>query len=535
MVIDGRGISEGDELEADVCIVGAGPAGISLALALARVGRHVCLVESGGREPEAEAQRLNEGASVGYWYYPLAATRVRAFGGTSAHWFAAKADAVDGWRTRPLDPVDFEARPGIPHSGWPFGYSELRRYYERAQELCRLGPYEYETARWETEAARKLTLNGRIDTQVFQQGFENFVGYFKELSDSARVTLVLHATALEIETDGPAGQATRLIVGRSPSETFSVRGRLYVLAAGGIENARLLLLSRGSQASGLGNGEDLVGRFFMEKLSGRVGFIAPASPELLGRVSLYLHRRVGTTSVQGFFSPTDEVVREEGLLNCAFFVVPHYRASASDGVRSAATLYRALRRRPLPRALSGHARNVVAGLDDIARLAYRGLQSGAQHDILALRVQAEQSPNPDSRVTLDAERDAFGLPRARLDWRVTEFDHWSIRRAQNILDEEFGTAGLGRVEQKLGDETPPSLFLGNFHHIGTTRMHEDRRRGVVDANCQVHGVSNLFVAGSSVFPTAGYANPTLTIVALALRLADHLHATLGARSAGLPR
>src|SRR5919108_1072261 len=117
MVIDARGLSEADELEADVCIVGAGPAGISIALELARVGCEVCLVESGGREPEAEAQKLNEGVSVGYWYYPLAATRVRAFGGTSAHWFVAKADEVDGWRTRPLDPVDFETRPGIPHSG----------------------------------------------------------------------------------------------------------------------------------------------------------------------------------------------------------------------------------------------------------------------------------------------------------------------------------------------------------------------------------------------------------------------------------
>jgi choline dehydrogenase-like flavoprotein len=270
----------------------------------------------------------------------------------------------------------------------------------------------------------------------------------------------------------------------------------------------------------------------MERLSLRAGFVAPTKPELLDRVALYRQRLVRSTSVQAALCPTDAVVREEGLLNCALFLVPHYRAYSSEAVRSAATLYRALRRRPLPDVLAAHARTALAGLDDVVRTAYRKFRGDAQPDILALRVQAEQAPNPDSRVTLDDKRDPFGLPRARLDWRVTEFDSWSIRRVQELLDEGLRAAGLGRVEHKLGDEKAASLFLGSFHHMGTTRMHEDHKRGVVDANCQVHGVSNLFVAGSSVFPTTGYANPTLTIVALALRLAEHLKNLLGARTIG---
>lgn len=534
MVIDGRGLSEGDEVEADVCVIGAGPAGISIALVLAQAGCHVCLVESGGREREADAQRLSEGTSAGNWYYPLAATRVRAFGGTSTHWLDPKWGS-EGWRARPLDPVDFEARRGVTHSGWPFGYSELKPFLERAQDLCRLGPYDYGVESWETADARALDLPRGIRTSIFQCGFADFAWYFEELAQAARATLILHATVVEIETDESAGHVTRVIVARRPPATFSVKARLYVLAAGGIENARLLLLSRGSQPSGLGNGEGLVGRFFMEKLTARSGFVVPAKPELLDRVSLYQQHVVGTTSVEAVLCPTSAVVREEGLLNCALFLVPHYRTSSSEGLQSAATLYRALRRRPLPDALAGHARNVITGLDDIARVAYRTLRRAARPDILAIRVQAEQAPNPDSRVTLDTKPDPFGLPRARLDWRVTELDRWSISRVQEILDEALRDAGLGRVEHKLDDEKPPTPFLGSYHHMGTTRMDRDTRRGVVDPNCQVHGVSNLFVAGSSVFPTTGFANPTLTIVALALRLAKHLQKTLEASSAGPQR
>jgi choline dehydrogenase-like flavoprotein len=142
-------------------------------------------------------------------------------------------------------------------------------------------------------------------------------------------------------------------------------------------------------------------------------------------------------------------------------------------------------------------------------------------------VQAEQSPNPSSRVTLDRDRDRFGVPKPKLDWQVTDFDRWSIRRTQEIVDEALREAGVGRLERKLGDESPPALFRGAYHHMGTTRMHSEPSQGVVNANCRVHGYANLFAAGSSVFPTSGNANPTLTLVALAIRLADHLKDELG--------
>ena len=201
----------------------------------------------------------------------------------------------------------------------------------------------------------------------------------------------------------------------------------------------------------------------------------------------------------------------------------------AEAVRSIATLVKARRRRPLPWAtVPGHVRNIATGFGDLGAFALdRVRRSDQPREVLALRVQAEQAPNPSSRVTLGTRRDPFGQPVARVDWRSEASDRASIRASQEIVDGAMRAAGLGHVELILGDENPPALIEGNFHHLGTTRMHVDPARGVVDADCRVHGMRNLYVAGSSVFPTYGCSNPTLTVVALALRLADHLKKQLG--------
>lgn len=521
MVIDGRLVGNLDVLEADLCVVGAGPAGISLAIEVARAGGTVCLLESGGRLPDRATDRLSDGARVGYWYYPLPATRGRAFGGTSLRWAATPMDRHEGWRARPLEAVDFERREEIPFSGWPFGYPTLRPFYERAQSICRLGPFDYELERWQTPDASPLSLDGDISTAIFQHGHDDFGSYFDEVSRSERVRLVLNSTAIEIVTDGPTGAVTEVVAaGRRPAR-FSVKARFYVLATGGIDNARLLLVSSRSQPAGLGNGEGLVGRFFMERLTARTGFIVPTKPDFFERIAYYAQRRVDGTTVGAVLCSSEDAVRREGLLQCAFHLVPDSRAGCSDGMRGAANVVRALRRRPIPPGIARQAGIAVRGLADVARARLPRRQDG-RPEVVALRVQAEQAPNPDSRVSLDRARDAFGLPKARLDWRIGERDRWSIRRAQDLLDAELRARGLGRVEQRLGDESAPVLFLGTFHHMGTTRMHDSPREGVVDRNCRVHGIENLFVTGASVFPTSGFANPTLTVVALALRLADHV-------------
>jgi choline dehydrogenase-like flavoprotein len=519
---DARELASDQQLDADVCIVGAGPAGITVARELIGNGADVLVLESGGRDVERGAQRLNQGQSVGYPIHLPHQSRVRAFGGTSRHWFSPGDET---WAARPLDPIDFEVRPGIRHSGWPFDRAHLDPYYAHAQVLCGLGPYDYDPGRWADPARTPpLPLPGPVETTVFQHGSADFDGYFPELVRAPNVTLLLHASVVELATGEDPRRVDRVELRREDGSRAFVRARLVVLAAGGIENPRLLLLSRRAHGRGLGNDRDLVGRFFAERLSARTGYIIPATPELIGRTGFYpVHAAAPGVHVQGALRVGDAAQRERELLNCAFFLPTRDRSFTAEAVRSVATLVKAGRRRPLPAELLGHVGNIVTGLGDLGAVARARLRRpDPARSVLALRVQAEQAPNPDSRVTLGMRRDRFGLPVARIDWRPTVSDRASIRASQEAVDAALRVAGLGHVEFMLGDEHPPTLLEGNFHHLGATRMHPDPARGVVDADCRVHGVRNLYVAGSSVFPTYGCSNPTLTVVALALRLADHL-------------
>jgi choline dehydrogenase-like flavoprotein len=520
---DARELASDQQVEVDVCIIGAGPAGITVARELIGNGARVWLLESGGRDVEGGAQRLNRGQSVGYPIHRPHLSRVRAFGGTTRHWFTP---GDESWAARPLDPIDFEARPGIPFSGWPFDRAHLDPYYAQAQGLCRLGPYDYDPGRWADQQRTPPLplLPGAVETTLFQHGTADFDHYYQELVRAPNVMLVLHASVVELATGEDPGRVDRVELRREDGSRCFVRARWVVLAAGGIENPRLLLLSRRDHPNGLGNDRDLVGRFFAERMSARTGYIVPASPELIGRAGLYpIHEPAPGVLVQGALRVRDAAQRERQLLNCAFFLPPRNLSMTTEAVRSVATLVKARDRRPLPAGIVGHLRNLATGLGDLGAFARDRLrQPDDAHGVLALRAQGEQAPNPDSRVTLGTRRDRFGLPVARLEWRPTASDRASIRASQEVIDEALRAAGLGHVELMLGDEHPPALLEGNFHHLGATRMHNDPAKGVVDADCRVHGLRNLYVAGSSVFPTYGCSNPTLTVVALALRLADHL-------------
>jgi choline dehydrogenase-like flavoprotein len=362
-----------------------------------------------------------------------------------------------------------------------------------------------------------------LTTSVFQLGpTDTFCNYLGELAASDNVTLLLHANVAELATEDDPSRVSSVRVVVPGGRGFSVSARMYILAAGGLENARTLLLSNRTAAKGLGNRHDLVGRFFMEHLAVESGVLRPVDPALFERTGLYGPHRVNGTQIQAKLSVKPDVLRRHQLLNSTFFLGPMSEARASTAVESVLTLRRARTWKPRPPHLGAHVANILTHSGPIAVSTYRRLR-GRPDDHLAvyqLVAMAEQAPNPYSRVTLSDRRDAFGLNRPRLDWRLTELDTRSIRGAIDIIDDELRQAGLGGLERKFGDERPRAQVQAQWHHMGTTRMDRDERRGVVDPNCKVHGVQNLFVAGSSVFPTSGYANPTLTIVAMALRLAD---------------
>lgn len=563
MFADARTVPDGTVLEADLCIIGAGAAGITLAREFVGSLLRVTVLESGDLEFDQETQSLYDGELVGLPYFPLETARLRYFGGSTNHW---------GGVCRPLEEVDFEPREGVPFSGWPIRRADLEPFYPRAAEVVGLPSSDFAVGTWtERDRFSPLPLSSeRVETRVALTADESRRrfgrSYRDELGRAGNVTVFLGANVVEIETDEPGATATGVRVATLSGTRFSLAARWFVLAVGGLENPRLLLASNRRRLAGLGNQFDLVGRFFMEHPRFIAGMVAPSHQDV--GVGFYEEHSVGSVEVKGYVALSQEARRDEGLVDVQVRVQPLYvesfaRAIEAQDVDSLRAVASAVRERALGDGLAQHLTNVVGDLmtwqeftvpgapipvpypevigrvvesmpierrslipwllGDIAGFAYKEAR-GAPVDGLALVTRIEQVPNPDSRVTLGPDRDELGMPRSRLDWRLTRLDHDSVRRTLEILGAEMGRAGVGRLKVMLDEDVTawPSDLAGGWHHMGTTRMSDDPHQGVVDRDCRVHGMSNLFVAGSSVFPTAGSGTPTLTIVALALRLADRL-------------
>lgn len=521
MFIDARTIAQGKVLSTDVCIIGAGAAGITLAHEFVGAPFRVVLLESGGLDLEEDTQSLAEGESVGYPYPPLEATRLRLFGGTTKVW--------SGW-CRPIDAMDFEARDWIPYSGWPFSKSHLDPYYKRAHPILQLpGPYIYDGPSWATKETPRLPFRDEsVVTRVFQFSPPTRFGevYRSEIEHANNITTYLHANVVEIETTSNANTATRARVACLTGNKFWIAAKVFLLAAGAIENARLLLLSNKTQKTGLGNQHDLVGRFFMERPHVESALWLPSDPFI--PLALYQSHLAKNIKMRGVLSLSSEIQRREKLLN---FVDMLYLAPMGNripiGVKSVRHILKAFRKGSVPDDFMDHLWNVITDIDEVASEAFNRVfkrKKGRPVDTIYMESRVEPSPNPDSRVTLSARKDRLGKNLVRLDWRFNPIDKRSIRRSHELLAQELGRAGIGRMKIKLSqdDNTWPSNMALYHHHMGTTRMDKDPKKGVVDENCRIHGVSNLFVAGPSAFPSAGASNPVMSIVALSIRLADHV-------------
>ncbi len=489
MLHDAREVPSGTVIEREVCVIGAGAAGIALGLELAGAPFRVAILESGGFDPEPETQDLYRGRIYGRAYHPLHEARTRQFGGSTNCWVGM---------CRPLEAIDFAAREWVPHSGWPFGLETLRPFYERAQRICLLEDFVYDGSSWATAARPVLPLHGELfETRNFQVAPNRFGKVHRSaITSAANLDTFLHANAVELVTNEAGTKIESVRVATLAGGALELRARLYVLATGGIENARILLASNRRHPSGVGNAHDLVGRFFMEHPHLTAAAFLPARSEL--PLELYHPHERGRVFNWAVMMPTESVQRREQTLD--FWAV-----LASEG------------------ALPGFERSLA---QSVHRLD--GADGEASSRAVFLLAAGEQVPNPQSRVRLVEERDALGMPRVQLDWRLSAQDKRSMLRSHQLLARALGAAGLGRLQVLIPEDDAewPDDLTGGRHHMGTTRMHEDPRQGVVDASCRVHGVSNLFVAGSSVFPTSGAANPTLTIVALAVRLADALKRVL---------
>jgi choline dehydrogenase-like flavoprotein len=516
MIVDGRSVPGGTIVETDLCIIGAGAAGITLAREFRDSPLHVVLLESGGMHFDMKTQELYEGRSVGDPFSDTMADRLRYFGGTTNHW--------GGW-CLPLDAIDFEARgEGFPYHGWPFTRAHLDPWYARAQEVCQLGPYEYRPSHWGVSPDKVPQPFGGPDfgVKILQESPVRFGPiYASELQRAPRVSVYLHANAFHLDTGETAAEVKTLAVKTLSGDQFTVRARFYVLATGGIENARLLLASGPEDGKGLGNARDLVGRFFMTHLADSAGTIVPANPHTDFAFATNDPYIPGKYRVDRFLGLSPPAMQRRRLTN--MLLGWSYTFAPVRGAVDA--LKRVMHGEGPGGSRLSDLSEVIANFGGVTDFVARKVLFGEGIPIDGLRAwySFEQRPNRDSRVSLGAQRDHLGMREVVVDWRVLPEDRRSAVDTLRLLGAEIGRTGFGRLRPAWSDanQWPPDL-AGNEHHMGTTRMHNDPKLGVVDANCRVHDVANLFVAGSSVFPTGGAANPTLTIVALSLRLADHL-------------
>ena len=549
MFMESNDIAPGQLVEADTCVVGAGAAGISLAHDLGRSGRDVLLLEAGGRGEEAASQARYAGSVTdARLHSPPDRYRQRRFGGTSTIW---------GGRSMPLDPIDFEARDWVPHSGWPFGREALDPYYPRANEMCEAGAFEYRAAGApgaEKGPVMRPMIAGFEGEHFSADTLERFSRptdfgkrYGKWLGDCASVRVLLHANVRHVQLVADGQSVDHLVVASGPGREFRVRARRYVLAAGGLETTRIMLASRDVHPQGVANHHDVLGRYYMCHLAGTIGAVQVQRPRdavwhgyEVDADGVYVRRRLALRP---------QAQRDARIGN---FIARLHHPRIGDAAHGSAMLSLLFLMRPIipyeyakrlyeadaaQTPLWPHVRNLAGAPLEAAGFAWhlftkRILASRKFPSIIvrspgnrfSVDFHAEQEPNPASRVKLSQERDDLGMHRLEVDWRYTPGDVHTVGESLRLLQGDFAATGAASFAYDPASVEFEMTRYGAYggHHIGTLRMGNDPRTSMVDPDCRVHGVANLYVAGSAAFPTSSQANPTLTIVALALRLSDHL-------------
>jgi choline dehydrogenase-like flavoprotein len=506
MHIDARKLENNTLIEGDICIIGAGAAGISIALDWLGSPYKVILLEGGGFEYDEKVQDLLGGKTSGQKYYPLKASRLHYLGGATNHWAGMCS---------PFDEIDFEKRDWVPHSGWPINKKDLDPYYAKAGKTLQLGPYNYQFDYWKKELPNlnPFPLDDKVIwNKMWQFTTTNFGQLYKDtLVNAKNIHLYTYANAVDILTVENVSEVKEVIVKNYAGKTHRVRAKHYIMACGTIQNTRLLLASNSQAPNGLGNDYDLVGRYFMEHLevsSAELWLFRPFPTDLYSW-------SYGKTKASAELAFTAEIQTRERILNGTASFMPlaigkHQKPRMETWQDDD------------PRKSVGQ---MFESWDEAYELSKN--EKGNIERAYTLNTRIEQAPNPNSRVTIGTEKDELGVPRANLHWELTALDKYSVRKMYEILGRQFGIAGLGRIRlneflRDENDTTFPDSTNGGWHHMGTTRMSDDPKTGVVDANCRIHGMANLYVAGAACYATSAAPNPTLTLTALSLRLSDHV-------------
>jgi choline dehydrogenase-like flavoprotein len=527
MIKDFHEFDDGVCIRADVCIIGAGAAGITVAKEFLGTRFTVLLLESGGLDNEAVIQKLNESEVVGLRHVGVEKGRFRAFGGSTIAW---------GGQTLRLRASDFMKRSWIPNSGWPITLQEIEPYYDRAERVLQLGPdlsYEDLCARAGIDPLIFDSAKLHVECSRWSPSPNFGTKYRKELREDRNISVILHANVTQIITAPTARTVERLELRSLAGKRGTAKAQFYIVCCGGIESARLLLASDRTEQHGVGNKHDLVGRYFQDHVHVWYDDIVATNRKHLQNSyeSFFIRGRkyAPLIALSDRLQAAKEILRMHGTV--IFWMEP------DSSVAAMKTLFRAARGKTLPplnelRQLVG---NAMADPGELLGIIYRyGIQKRAgtpKRGRVYLAALSEMAPDPNSRITLSDARDQLGMRRTKIDWRVGELERRTASEYIRTIASEFRRLEVGSYDLKqaaiLEDEKAwVQMVADNSHHMGTTRMHESDKLGVVDSNCQVHGIDNLYIGSSAVFPTSGSSYPTLTILALCIRVADRLKDSL---------
>ncbi len=545
----------------DACVVGAGPAGITVAMELAERGLHVGLIESGTEGYSSKAQQLSNAEITTSGSHSVMAHAVRrGLGGTSALW---------GGRCVPLDPIDFEQRDYVSESGWPLTHGDLQPFYKRACQILDVGEANFMVSASEELTTRKqqLSANFKDTDTVIATHLERWsrqpnvwISNKSKLQSHPHITMLTGMTCVglrQAELNGPVSEALVQPTASAQAKPVNIKARVFVLACGGIESTRLVLNSIGDPMGLKLTSAHLVGRYYMGHPSGKIADIALFGDPL---ETLYGFERDGGVYVRRRIGLHRTALHKERLLSIAFWLdnPPLSDWRHGSGVLSAAYLAlatpwlgsllapAAIRKRVLgeqPIQSMPHIRNCMRSplktalfcadfiyRRYIAKPRLPGFFTFSETNRYALHYHAEQAPNWDSTITLSAEVDAHGLRRARIALKWSQQDVKSIIRAHKVLDAALQKNDIGRLIYRYSptalEQTIEKQAVDGFHQMGSLRMAVDSSRGVTDLYGRLYGTSNCYVASSATFPTSGQANPTLALVALALRQAQHIVACI---------
>jgi choline dehydrogenase-like flavoprotein len=523
MIRDFHDFDDGAAVTADICVVGAGAAGIAIALEFVGTRYRVLLLEGGGLDPEAETQNLYDSEVVGLPHAGIHEGRARVFGGTTTLW---------GGQALRFDSFDFEERSWVPHSGWPISRRDLDPFYDRAERILKLGPplsYQDLCASFGIVPPAFDETKLRMECSRWSPRPNFGKAYRNQIKSAPNISVLLHANVTSIITNASATAVEKVEFKALSGKTGSATARFYVVCCGAIETARLLLASDRVEPDGLGNRNGLVGRYFQEHIHIRYGDLVTT------------HRKCLQNCFESFYRnglkyfPLVALSRQEqqqkGLLSIHGGLA--FDHGPDSPVMALKMLFKAVisQRFPSGGELGRLTRNALAGPGEAFALAYRFYaqkRSGTPKiGPIFVGAQAEVAPNPDSRVMLSETTDPLGMRRVRLDWRLGELDRRTLSAYIRVMAGELERLGLGTFDRSqvagLDDSFKwARMAKDSAHHMGTTRMHDSREFGVVDRDCRVHGTHNLYIGSSAVFPTSARSNPTLTILALCLRISDRL-------------